>query len=222
MSATPPSPDPDEPVGQRIAAGLAKIGLALRHRAWQEGFARDLTPTQGQILVFLEQHPGAGLGDVSRQLAIRAPTASDAVTALVGKGLVERSRDPADRRRLSLSLTAAGRKEAGQAAMWPDFLADSAEELSPEEQAVFVRSLQTLIRGLQKQGQVPLARMCSTCRYFRPRVHEGEAHPHHCAYVDLPLADSDLRIDCPDHDPEEPAVADQRWRHLAGRPATSG
>ena len=46
-----------EPITKRVATGLSKIAMALRSHAWQEAGARGLTPTQGQILLFLRQQP---------------------------------------------------------------------------------------------------------------------------------------------------------------------
>jgi hypothetical protein len=39
-----------------------------------------------------------------------------------------------------------------------------------------------------------------SCRLFRPDGHPAEGSPHHCALLGLPLARSDLRVDCPEHE----------------------
>jgi hypothetical protein len=41
-------------------------------------------------------------------------------------------------------------------------------------------------------------------------VHEGAA-PHHCAFVDAPLANEQLRIDCPEHELASDAVRHEHW-----------
>ena len=46
-----------------------------------------------------------------------------------------------------------------------------------------------------------MSRMCLDCRFFRPDVHDDPARPHHCAFVDAPFGDAQLRIDCADHQP---------------------
>jgi hypothetical protein len=82
-------------------------------------------------------------------------------------------------------------------------------ELSAAEQAAFLRGLVTMIRTLQEKGRIPVARMCVTCRFFRPFRHDDPARPHHCAFVDAPFGDGQLRLDCPDHAaaPAEQAAA---------------
>src|SRR5579884_2633680 len=72
-----------EPVAQQLAAGLTKIGLAIRNRCWKQAAGSGLTPTQGQILVVLglRRQPST-LAEVAGALGITAPTASDALQAL--------------------------------------------------------------------------------------------------------------------------------------------
>jgi hypothetical protein len=41
------------PLDRRIATGLHKLGLALKHQTWSQASEDGLSPTQGQILVVL-------------------------------------------------------------------------------------------------------------------------------------------------------------------------
>lgn len=210
------------PPGPRVATALAKISLVMRHRAWRDGMGQDLTPTQAQALTFLDRQPGATLGQVADALGIKAPTASEAVGTLEHRGLLTKSRHPDDARRLALFLTAAGRRQAEEVALWPDFLARVVHQLSDQEQAVLLRTLQLMIRELQVRGEVPIAQMCSTCRFFRPFVHADEAAPHHCAFVDLPFGDRDLRFDCREQEAATGAEAESAWRRFAERRLAQG
>ncbi len=194
MQAAAPLPG-DDSAASLVTTGLAKIGLVLRHEAWQERTETGLTPTQSQILALLGARGGpATLGELAAELGVSAPTASDSVAALAAKGLVSKARG----RTLAIALTASGRREAERAARWPDVLLAAVEALSPEEQAVFLRGLTTMIRVLQDQGRIPLARMCATCSFFRPNVHDDPERPHHCAYADVAFGDRQLRLDCAD------------------------
>lgn len=200
---------------RQISQGLAKISLAIRSKSWREAPGHGLSPTQGQILVTLRHEPdGLSLRQVAGALAITAPTASDAVRALVAKGLVEKDVSDADRRELRLRLTPAGRELAGRVAEWPDFLATAAAALAPAEQVVFLRGLVKMIRNLQLRGEIPVARMCVTCRYFRPNVHPDPDMPHHCDFVDAPFGDRQLRLECPDHQGMPPAREAEVWGRL--------
>jgi DNA-binding MarR family transcriptional regulator len=187
------------PIALRLATGLAKVGLAFRHEAWHHSFARGLSPTQAQVLASLRRRTPSTLQDLALDLGVGTATLSEAVTALVRKGLVRKDRQAADRRALALSLTPAGRREAERVALWPDLLREALEELPPEDQAALLRAVVRAILALQRKGRIPVARMCATCRFFRPNVHDDPERPHHCALVDALFGDRSVRLDCPDH-----------------------
>lgn len=192
----------EQGASSNIVHGLAKIGLVLKHQAWERAGRRGLTPTQSQILAALQAHArGAmSLSEVAGELAVTAATASDAVSALLAKGLVRKTRDPHDGRAVLITLTARGKREAAQAAEWPDFLAGAVNSLSPSEQERFLLVLIKMIRFLQEQGRIPIARMCVNCTYFIPNRRPGAERPHYCAFVNAPLGSGQLRLDCPDFD----------------------
>ncbi len=192
-------------ISQKVVQGLVKLGLAMRHRAWRYTYPHALTPTQAQILTYLlSREPQVVLvSEVAQALAVTLPTASDAIEALVRKGLVHKRISLQDRRSRALSLTPAGRRLARRLRLWPDVLLEAVEDLGPEERSVLLRALMKMIQVLQERGEIPLARMCFTCVYFRPNVHPDPLRPHHCAFVDAPFGDLHLRLDCRDHRPAE-------------------
>lgn len=212
MAAADPLP-PDEPLDRRVTTGLAKIGIALKQQAWVEAGGRGLTPTQGQVLALLRANPaGLRLGVLAEQLGVTAATTSDSVAALQRKGLVTKEPTADDGRGVVVLLTATGIREAAAAAAWPDFLLEAVDELSAEEQAIFLRALVAMIRSLQEKGRIPVARMCVSCRFFRPFVHDDPSRPHHCAFVDAPFGDGELRLDCPDHGAASPDLGAHNWQ----------
>ncbi|MDJ0947971.1 MAG: MarR family winged helix-turn-helix transcriptional regulator [Alphaproteobacteria bacterium] len=202
-----------QPLDGRIVAGLAKIGTALRSNAWKGAEALGLTPTQGEILALLRARAKAGmrLSEVADALAVRQPTASDAVAALVRKELVSRGPDPADGRAIALKLTRRGRTAADRIAHWPDFLLRAVDVLAPEEQAAVHLALIKMIRTLQVRGEIPVSRLCVTCRFFRPNAHDDPDTPHHCAFVDAPFGPRHLRLDCPEHEEAPAESRDALW-----------
>ena len=219
MTANDPLP-PDEPLAKRVTTGLAKVGLALKQQAWAEAGGRGLTPTQGQVLALLRANPdGLRLGQLAGQLGVTAATTSDSVGALARKGLVTKAALAGDGRAVVVRLTPAGAREAAAAAAWPDFLLEAVGELSGDEQAAFLRGLVTMIRTLQRKGRIPVARMCVSCQFFRPFEHDDPATPHHCAFVDAPFGDGELRLDCPDHRTAPADQAERTW-HAFRAPTT--
>jgi len=193
--------DASSEIEQHILIGLEKIGLALKSQSWQDAGQQGLTPTQGQILTLLAEKGTVGvrLSEVAKNLAVTAATASDAVTALVSKGLVQKTRSLEDGRAIAITLTAQGQQAASQTASWSDFLLTTVGELSQEEQVVFLRGLIKIIRKLQEQGQISIAKMCVTCQFFQPNRYPGSDRLHHCGLVDAPFSDGNLRINCAEH-----------------------
>lgn len=201
------------PLTTRVAAGLHKIGLAMKKRAWQNTGGEGMAPLQAQILAFLRMRPdgSATVSMVASELAVTAPTASEAVETLHQKRLVLKTRSASDRRVVKLRLSVSGRRKANASAGWPDFLAAAADQLSPTEQVTLLCGIIKLIKVMQTRGDIPVARMCVTCRFFRPHVYENGERPHHCDLVNAPFGDRSLRLDCPEHQPAPPGQAAQAW-----------
>lgn len=204
---------PAEPLSSRVSAGLAKISLVLRHHLWQAAGARALTPTQAQALAALAARPPQGLRlqEIAGLLAVTPATASDAVAALIAKGMVARRRDPADARAARFRLTAKGRRTAQEVAQWPDYLLEAVDSLPAAQQEQLLAGLMGLVRSLQVRGRIPVARMCTNCLFFHPHRFPGAAQPHYCAFVKAPFGVAQFQLDCPDFEaaPEEAQAANQ-------------
>jgi DNA-binding MarR family transcriptional regulator len=219
-----------EPSSSPIIAGLAKLALVLRQEAWNRpgrSAARKshVTPTQGQVLAYLAslrgdaEHPGAAMSRIAAELAVTLPTVSEAVTALERKKLVVRARSAVDARTVLVALTAAGARIASRTSEWPDSLMSAVDALDDAERAAFLRSILKMIRSLQDEGRIPVARMCASCVHFRPNIYDDERRPHHCAFVDAPFGDGGLQVDCPDHRQVEERDRERLWQvFVHGRP----
>lgn len=121
---------------------------------------------------------------------------------LSAKRLVLRRPDPDDQRARRIGLTRTGRERADGLAGWPETLAEAVDALAPADQGAMLRAMMQVIRTLQDRGEIPVSRMCATCRFFRPNAHPQDAErPHHCGFVDAPFGDRALRLDCADHQP---------------------
>lgn len=67
-----------------------------------------LSLSQLRVLGFLQRHPQASLSEVADYLDVTRSTMSAMIERLVQRGLVDRTDDPQQRRRLILTLTATG------------------------------------------------------------------------------------------------------------------
>lgn len=215
MSAPTPFDSSSEPIERRVAVGLHKLGLAMKHEAWSQANDEGLSPTQGQIVAALALEGPLSGTELATRLGVSLPTISDSVKALVEKSLAEKSRDPRHPRASLVALTARGRRVASKVSTWPDFLTTAVGELDEREREVMLKAVVKMIRSLQVTGRIPTDRMCVSCVHFRPRVHDGPL-PHHCAFVDAPMADRHLRVECAEHHPAEPDARELAWTRFLG------
>lgn len=185
---------------QKILTGLAKIAIVLRETSWKRSADFGINPSQMQVLLCLQEDASETLAsDISLRLGITRASVSDSLKALEEKGLLRRRSHSNDARASLIELTAKGKKIAKELDHWPGVLTESLQALEAEEQAQLLHLLSKTILGLQENRKVPLAKMCVSCTYFRQNQHLGETKPHHCALIDAPLANEDLRLNCPEH-----------------------
>ncbi|HJF64870.1 MarR family transcriptional regulator [Slackia equolifaciens] len=87
-------------------------------------------------------HDSSPMNVVAARLGVTLATLTASINKLVSKGFVTRSRSQADRRQVLVSLTAPGRSAYRTHELFHKQLVDAAlSVLSPEEEAVFARSL---------------------------------------------------------------------------------
>jgi long-chain acyl-CoA synthetase len=125
----------------RVLARLARVvelGLA----------PLELSLPQYRVLAFLAAGE-AGSSAMAEKLAVSPPSITAVVDGLVAKGLVERKADPADRRRLPLSLTDRGRTALTEADnSVHERLERILEQVEPDRAAAAGSSVGTWAEGL--------------------------------------------------------------------------
>ena len=185
----------------RLVTGLSKIGLAMKSRAWRRKGRQGIGPLQIQVLTFLRSRPNqsATVSTIARELSVKLPTASEVIRTLEHKRLVRRRRREIDNRVVTVHLTSLGAKAGHVKNRWPEILASATENLSMQEQVALLTALVKLIRALQLQGEIPVARMCISCEHFRQHIHAESDQPHHCAFYNVAFGDQAFRLDCPEY-----------------------
>ncbi|MCA9250820.1 MAG: winged helix-turn-helix transcriptional regulator [Phycisphaerales bacterium] len=211
----------DVPLSQKLGHAMNRVQVAMRADSWESFGQNGLNPTQGQILILLNQREdgrkavGLRLSEIASELAVSSPTVSDSVTTLIEKGYVKKSKAKDDARAIEVRLTPAGRKLIQRLDSVDGAIHTVISCLPETEQLQLYRTMLRMVRELQMSGKIPMSRMCVTCRYFRPNVHQDSKRPHHCALVDLAFGDRTLRTDCPDHEVADQHLAIQNWESFA-------
>jgi DNA-binding MarR family transcriptional regulator len=89
---------------------VKQVELAVRSHLDNLLRPAGLTALQYTALTVLERHPDMSAAQLARNSFVTAQSMADMITALEGRGLIERHRDQADRRRLVVALTTEGRE----------------------------------------------------------------------------------------------------------------
>ena len=93
---------------------MKQVELAVRSRLDALTRPVGLTALQYTALTVLERHPDLTAAHLARRSFVTGQSTADMVSALLDRGLIERHRDPADRRRLVIALTAQGAALLGE------------------------------------------------------------------------------------------------------------
>lgn len=88
---------------------VKQLELSVRARLDELMRPVGLTALQYTALTVLERHGDISSAQLARNSFVTAQTMADMVLILEERGLIERHRDPDDKRRLLIALTSAGR-----------------------------------------------------------------------------------------------------------------
>jgi DNA-binding MarR family transcriptional regulator len=93
---------------------VKQVELAIRSHLDDLLRPDALTALQYTALTVLERHPDMSSAQLARNSFVTAQSMAEMITILEERGLIERHRDPADRRRLAVALTPAGHAILGR------------------------------------------------------------------------------------------------------------
>ncbi|RLC97814.1 MAG: MarR family transcriptional regulator [Chloroflexota bacterium] len=137
---------------------IQSIDLHSRQLARQHG----ITTPQLLILKQLQGETAITVSQLARQISLKQATVTDILNRLERKGLVRRSKDTGDRRRVLIEETAAGKKllDAAPSPLQETFL-EKFEELEIWQQSMLLSSLQ-LLATLMVEEDISAAPILST------------------------------------------------------------
>ncbi|HEY7047845.1 MAG TPA: MarR family transcriptional regulator [Jatrophihabitantaceae bacterium] len=112
-------------------------------------------PRNGPFVIRAMEHSSTPLSEIARDLSVSKQAASKLIDLLVVRGFLERTADPADRRRITLALTGRGRDAAAAVEAGTRRVdADLADALSSTQLAGFRAGLRALVE-LSKRYATP-------------------------------------------------------------------
>jgi DNA-binding MarR family transcriptional regulator len=137
-------PDPVDQLAGEVRASVTRLSRRLR----AERGATDVSLVQLSVLSTLHRRGAMGAGDLAAEERTQAQSLTRPLAELDGRGLITRTPDPHDRRRVIVAITAAGfgvlRTDAAQRRAW---LAKAIEgQLSATERELLHLATQLLDR----------------------------------------------------------------------------
>ena len=134
-------------IGGSTPEALAARFTAVTHQWVAEGPGERTERARRKLLSAIASEEPATLGEVAKSLGRGAPAVSRSVDALVRAGLVERTQDPNNRRRLALRLTQQGREQLTKRIAGGPALRSRLERLAHSELRALERAIEILERG---------------------------------------------------------------------------
>ena len=134
-------------LGGSTPAAIASRFSAVAHAWVADGPAERADRARRKLMSAIAAHEPATLGQVAKAVGRGAPAVSRSVDSLVRSGMVERTQDPNNRRRLALRLTEAGRNELQNPSRTASPLAGKLERLAHSELRAIERAIEILERG---------------------------------------------------------------------------
>lgn len=189
----------NENVDSRIVASLERISQAFRVLLWKEGKEFSLSPIQIQVLIFLLYHSEEKrkVSYLAAEYNMTKATISDTIKSLEQKKLIGKEYEQHDTRSYIIHLTKRGKDLAETTASFTSQIQQPIAKLNSDDKENLLLSLMGIIQHLNKVGVITIQRMCVTCVHYQS---ETKKQRHFCRLLNQKLEDSDLRIDCPEHE----------------------
>ena len=111
----------------------------------------QLTVPQLRTVFSIAHNKSSSVAHLAEHLGVGEPTASHLVGKLVEAGLVERTEDPADRRRMRVSLAPAGEKLIEKLLGWEDALGGWLCNLSQRDLSLLRQGLRSIADEIHAQ-----------------------------------------------------------------------
>ena len=135
-------------IGGSTPEALAARFTGVAHMWVADGPAQRTERARRQLLNAIAANEPATLNQVAKSVGRGAPAVSRSVDTLVRSGLVERTQDPAHRRRLALRLTKDGRERLSSRTAGNANLQTKLARLANSELRAVERAIEILERGL--------------------------------------------------------------------------
>ena len=189
-------------IESKIVASLERVSQAFRVLLWNESKEFSLSPLQVQVLIFLLHHSDEKrkVSYLADEFGMAKATISETIKTLEQKQLIKKEYEPHDTRSYIIHLTKKGKETAEQTSLFAKQIQVPIDNLDSTDKENLLLSLLDIIHHLNKTGIITIQRMCFTCHFYKA---DKNGTKHFCGLLNTKLADTELRIDCPEHNQKQ-------------------
>ena len=183
-------------VNLKIINGLERISTAFRVLLWEESKLYKISPIQIQLLIFCGTHKKEDLNVsfLAKEFDLTKATISDSIKVLLKKELLTKTVNLNDSRSFTVQLTTKGKEIVSKTSGFTTVLNESINSFTILEKGVFLERLMQLIYQLNQKDVISTQRMCLTCFHYKK-----DGNHHYCKLMEKQLKNTDLRMDCDEH-----------------------
>ena len=139
---------------QADLAARLRLAIARTARRLRQEAGAELSPTQTAALATIDRHGPLTPSELASRERIQRPTVTRLIARLEEDGLVQRTRDPQDRRSSLVALAPAGRELLARGRTRKDaYLSRRLRELDGDDRATLERAAGILERLLEEEGR---------------------------------------------------------------------
>jgi DNA-binding MarR family transcriptional regulator len=185
----------------KLVLALERISHVFRLLLWEQTKKYNLSPIQTQSLIhiFRQSEDERNITTLALKLNVTKATVSDAVKSLETKKLISKKADREDYRRQYLLLTKKGEELAKKIEGWVDKFKSKISEISESKKIDMYDTLLNLLLSFEEEGILSKHKICFSCRHLEQRKRNNKTI-YFCHLLNKPLTDSEIRIDCPEHE----------------------
>ena len=182
-------------LSSKIVVGLERVSEAFKVLLWEHAKAIGLSPIQIQILIFVAHHKSkyCNVSHLAQEFNVTKPTISDAVKVLGSKQLIIKDYSSPDSRSYTIVLSEKGKGIIAKVEGFANPIQQHLEKNDPKDLENLYKAVTNLIYGLNKTGNLSIQRMCYSCKFYK-----NQNNNHFCNFLNKPLKNNDIRIDCPE------------------------
>lgn len=181
----------------KIFTALERLSEAFRVLVLQQAKTINTSPIQYKILLFISLHKREYCHPsyLADEFNVTKATLSDSIKALEHKGWIYKATNPQDFRSYTLELTDSGKELIKASTSLYNPLISRIEHMDDQRKTVLYESLLSIITDLNSADVISLERNCFKCKFYKG----DRSSNHYCQLLEKKLKQTDLRLDCPEH-----------------------